>query len=92
MSHQVLVRVLGAADGSKTPHDGRYVESWNPHTMAGVLDLDSTADKSRAKRFDSREVFTEWRTVSNVQPERPWDGRPNRPLTGLNIDIFKAED
>ena len=79
-----LVKVEGAADGSTTPHDGRYVVAWNPHTEFGTLELTSTADKAKAARFTNAQVFEEWNTVSRVQPRRP-DGKPNKPLTGITI-------
>jgi hypothetical protein len=83
--------VVGRADGSgPTPHDGRYVVSWNPHTEAGTLDLTSTAEISKARRFENGDEFTEWKTVSRVQPRRPWDGMPNRPLAGITIQTMEA--
>lgn len=82
------VKVVSAADGiTPTPHDGRYVVAWNPHTEAGTLELTSTDDRAQARHFQNGEEFTEWKTVSAVQPKRPWDGRPNRPLTAVNIEI-----
>jgi hypothetical protein len=81
-----VVKVVGASDGvTKTPHDGRYVVAWNPHVEAGTLAVDSTDDIAQAKRFDVSAALDEWRSVSKVQKTRPWDGRPNRPLTALTI-------
>ena len=34
-----------------------------------------------------QEVHQEWSTVSRVEPTRPWDGKPNRPLAGVSIEI-----
>lgn len=86
----VVVRVVGRADGGKTPHDGRYVTAWSPHTTAGTLVLTSTADVARARRFTRKEAFCEWREVSRVQPVRPWDGKPNRPLSGVSIELVNT--
>lgn len=83
----VVVRVIGRADGGKTPHDGRYVAAWSPNTSAGVLVLASTPDLAKARRFTRKEAYCEWREVSRVEPRRPWDGRPNRPLTGITIEL-----
>jgi hypothetical protein len=86
-----LVRVLGAANGGGTPHDGRYVVNWNPDTEAGTLELTSTGEAAEARRFPFPEVFNEWKRVSRVQPLRPWDGKPNRPLTGIHIEIVRQQ-
>ena len=93
MSEAVRNRVVlihGAGNGTPTPHDGRYVVAWNPHTEYGVLELDSTADIARARRFAADEAMREWRATSSKAPLRP-DGKPNRPLTGLTIVIVDAE-
>lgn len=89
MSETCVVRVVQRADGSSTPHDGRYVVSWNPHTKAGVLELTSTTDLAEATHFPWPDVFDQWKTVSKRQPTRPWDGKPNRPLTGVTIEITR---
>ena len=88
----VVVKVLCAADGTRTPHDNKYVVWWNPHTPAGVLELESTMIKGLARRFESvTEALTEWRTVSSVQTYRPWDTALNRPLTGVTVTIEPAD-
>lgn len=88
----IVVRIVSRADGSHTPHDGRFVFHWNPHTEAGVLELDSVRDPALARRFtDLDEAVREWNTVSHVQPKRPWDGAPNRPLTAVTAEICAVE-
>lgn len=87
---KTILRILCGADGSTTPHDGRYVVFWNPHTEAGVLELISTPDPAEAHVFTRAAAVTEWRTVSCVQPRRPWDGLPNRPLTSITIELLPA--
>jgi len=87
----VIVRVVADANGGYTPHNGRYVLHWNPHTEAGVLELDSVKDPNLAYRFVNATVAgREWQTVSHVQATRPWDGKPNRPLTGVTIELVKV--
>lgn len=81
-----IIRVIGGADGRSTPHDGRYVVSWNPHTEYGALELTSTDDPAKAKRFAFAEAFGEYRTVSQRQFLRP-DGGINRPLTGITVEF-----
>lgn len=82
------VKVCCDASGNRTPHDGRYIVDWNPHTEAGVLALDSTSDSSQAKTWSSLEdLDCERWTVSQVEPTRPWDGLPNRPLRAIAIEV-----
>lgn len=51
-----------------------------------------TMDKSQAKRFDNVETMFEfWRKVPDCFKVRP-DGRPNRPLTALNVEFSTVED
>lgn len=82
-----VVKVVGIADGTPSPHDGRYVLRWNPHTEFGTCAIDTTGDKSKARVFSGlMEVHYEWSTISKVEPYRP-DGKPNRPLAGLTIEV-----
>lgn len=88
----VLVRVHGAADGSQTPHDGRYVKAWNSNVEFGTLALDSTDDEKQARHFeDAGQVFMERQTISKVQRFRP-DGEFNRPLRSIMISIERITD
>lgn len=86
-----IVKIMGGANGGRTPHDGRYVTEWNPHTRAGVLKITTTSDINEARRFKNGEEFDQWRAQSKVQPLRPWDNRPNRPLTAVNIESIKID-
>jgi hypothetical protein len=83
-----VVRVIGAVSYSgPTPHDGRFVVAWNPHTRFGDCEITTTDDLVDARRFTSaEEALREWKTVSNVEPVRP-DGKPNRPLSGLTVEF-----
>lgn len=87
----VLVKIVGAWN-VETPHDGLYVVSWNSNTKFGTLHVVSTDDPLAAKRFDSiREATEEWGARSQVEPNRPNDGRPNRPLTALTINFEEVK-
>ena len=86
-----IVKIIGAADGTKTPHDGRFLKAWNPHTEFGVLAVESTDKEGEALHFDSvASVFDDWQATSSVQANRPTDGQPNRPLTAITIEIAPA--
>lgn len=87
---KVVVKVIGSASGGYTPHNNRYVRKWNPHTKFGTLDLVSVKYPQLAREFEFFEVLEEWKMVSNTQETRP-DGKPNRPLTGVTIEIVKME-
>ena len=88
----VLVKIIEAADGSPTPHDGRWVVNWDPHTRYGVLDITSSINKVFARRFESSsQALIEWNTISNVQPVRP-DGEYNRPLTAVTILVERDNE
>lgn len=79
--------VVSGANGDPTPHDGRYVVHWDPHTEFGMLKLVSTTQRGLAYRFPSAEqVLKEWRTISKHHPVRP-DGKANRPLAGITISV-----
>jgi len=88
----VVVIIAGLATGARTAWDGQYVRGWDPHTKEGTLKLWPTKELKRAKKFkDIAEVFAEWKTVSDRQPVRH-DGKPNRPLTAMNISIEGDHD
>ena len=87
----LVAKVMMGAQGQATPHDGLYVASWNPRTENGVLELSSTDDINRARWFPSMAaLLREWRMVSTVEPMRANDGRPNRPLTAVTIEILNV--
>lgn len=78
------VKVVSRADGRSSPHDGRWIVACNPHVNAGDLDVRTTEDRAQACIFTLEEWWNLYRTTSRVQRVRPWDGKPNRPVTGLN--------
>ena len=86
----VVVKIEGAASGAPTPHDGRYVLFWNPHSAFGFADLVTTDDRYKARQFrDAAHALEEYRTVSNVEKRRPTDGKPNRPLSAFTVTLEK---
>lgn len=90
---KAIVMIVGAADGtSRTPHDGRYLVAWNPHTPEGELNVATSPNKGYARVFDDvKDVLDTWQTVSNVQPTRG-DGKPNRPLTAVHLSVQRAPE
>lgn len=75
--------------------DGLYLMGYDPHWVppppapsypSGLADW--TDDLNKALVFSSAvEAWELWRTQSQTVPTRP-DGRPNRPLTALNIVVY----
>lgn len=61
------------------------------NTIAGTLAVTSTSDIKKARRFLNGREFVEWNEISKVEPIRPWDGKPNKPLTALNIESINID-
>ena len=84
-----VIKIVTGANGMSTPHDGRYLLGYNPDTVYGDLIMISTPDIAKARRFhDLSAVHELWAAVSKQQPVRP-DGKPNRPMTGLTIEVIE---
>jgi hypothetical protein len=100
----VVLQVWGLADGTPlTPFDGKYVsryepEKWTPEETVGSLDelckkigdWLSVVDKPEdALHFENvGDATTFWRRP--LESVRPFDGKPNRPLTAFNIAIVRV--
>jgi hypothetical protein len=87
-----IVLIIGAANGGATPHDNRFVVRWNPHTEYGVCEITTTDAIEDARRFAPGQALAEWKTVSRIEPRRSMDGKPNRPLSGLTIEVIKEAE
>lgn len=88
----VVIRIVRAENGTRTPHDGRFLVAWNPHQPYGTLAVTSTDDISKARRFSGVfRAISDARTISRVQPRRP-DGLPNRPLSALTFEVVPVEE
>jgi hypothetical protein len=83
-----VIRALGFADDSTPcPHEGQWLKSFDHDAYDGRGYGVFTDKIQRAKRFAGKaEALAFWNTQSTVQPWRP-DGRPNKPLTALTIEI-----
>jgi len=86
MSRCVIV-AKGFGSGATCPHDNQYLESFNHDTHDGIGYGEFTSDKSMALIFDNPgEALEFWKRQSKTVPLRG-DGKPNRPMTCLNIGI-----
>ena len=86
------IKIWGDSHGNPTEFDDQYVVEYDP-TREGVspsgvpmnAHLITTPDPAQAKVYaTAAEAFEEWRRAHGV---RPWDGKPNRPLTAFNVEI-----
>lgn len=83
----VVIRALGFANGVPCPHEDEWLESFDHDAYNGRGYGTFTRKINHAKRFASKaEAFEFWGRQSAVKPLRP-DGRPNKPLTALTIEI-----
>lgn len=88
-----VIKAVGFAGGwldVECTHAGEYLEAFDFDFDDGLGWGDFTPDIAKAKRFaDAREALEFWRTPSKVRPVLE-DGRPNRPLTCLTVEIEDA--
>lgn len=87
-----VIRALGfAADDVPCPFAGQYAVSFNPDAHDGIGYGEWTNDLAKAKRFAGhQEAFEFWRKPSRIRPRRP-DGKPNRPMTCVSVEILPEE-
>lgn len=91
MTH--IIRVEGFANGAPCPHAGMYVESGDHEAYGGTGHFEFTPDPRRAMQFATPgEAFEFWRRVPKSKPTRPWDGKPNRPLTAATVTMLTMAD
>jgi hypothetical protein len=68
-----------------------WIKSYDLDARDGRGTVVTTSRKSEAMSFeDGIAAFEAWRTPSTVHPLRG-DGRPNRPLTALTIEILNDD-
>jgi hypothetical protein len=86
-----IIQCKGFADGRRSSIDKQFMVSFD-HDYAnfedGMLRLGDgkfSPDMDEAKRFpDAESALDFWRKQSTKHPLRP-DGKPNRPMTGMNV-------
>lgn len=88
----LLCHAVSAGDGvHMEPTSPRYLKSYDieAHNGRGAVEL--TADINEALQFASvREALQAWNTQSRTTPLRD-DGRPNKPLTALTVELLPYE-
>lgn len=99
------MQIVGLADGvTASPFDGKYVSRYEPDKwrLEEISSLDemwtkvagwlSVVDDPRdALLFDNPiDASNLWRQP--LDSIRPWDGKPNRPLTAFTISVAKVPE
>jgi hypothetical protein len=82
-----IMRIIGRIDGEPTPYDNRYVLTYDA-SGAGGPELEVTDNPALALRLPAAEMWDLWKSVDRNHPVRPWDGKPNRPLTAYTIQVL----
>jgi hypothetical protein len=86
-----VIRIVGLINGRRTHHDGKYVFAYNPGPDSyppQQCRLVTVSTATVAKHYPSHaDALAEWLRVDPRQPTRPWDGKPNRPLTAYTVSI-----
>lgn len=99
-----MIQLEGLVTGDVTSYNGKYVVSYDPMAwrhqfVASIEEVEAligefvtvTDDIEQARRFGSMVEATEfWRQEG--AGVRPWDGKPNRPLTAFHITILPVDE
>jgi hypothetical protein len=77
----------GYSNGRPSAYDGQYLSEYTPHEeVKGSW----TTDRSKAKRYASfRDFLFDWYYAIGT---RPWDGKPDCPLTAFNIEVLIVDE
>jgi hypothetical protein len=86
----VLIRIEGLASGNPCSVAGEYVRDFSVHGPGQRGVVTTTNDPARAKLFaDAGAAFKYWKQTHGT---RPYDGKPNRPLTAYTVLFLPADD
>lgn len=90
--NEYVIRCWGIVGHIEVPTDldptGLLLESSDVDAHGGRGDAMWTNDPAEAKHFATpMDAMEYWRRQSTVQPTRPWDGKPNRPLTVFTVEV-----
>jgi hypothetical protein len=89
-----VIKLIATAVGARTPHDGRYVKAYEPGVLFedgtwGGGCLETTDKIDEAQKFpNAAAAWERWRVQKGV---RPYDGKPNRPLTAWTAEFETVE-
>jgi hypothetical protein len=87
----LVMQVWGDAFGRPTGWDGQFIVAFDFEAFGGQGEGRFTPDIAKARRFETMEaVHGFYNTVPLCQPLRI-DGRPNKPLTSTNWQVFDPD-
>lgn len=98
------IQIFGMIDGTPTPFDGKYVsryepEKWRLEDVASLDEmyakigewLDVVDDPRDALQFENPgDAGACWK--QETATVRPWDGKPNRPLTAFSVAVARVPE
>ena len=90
-----IIKLIGGVEGIERYPElaemiGGYVTRYEPELAhKGEQWLWMSEDPAEALRFDRLDKLHEFYTQSIGT--RPWDGRPDRPITAFHIEVTKRE-
>lgn len=89
------LRLMGAHDGSSHFSDGRFVKSYDVTYIThsgnydgGLLQVTDNPDEAMAFK-EATDAMELWRSVAPKPFDVRQDGKPNRPLTAFNCEVFR---
>lgn len=85
-----VMKLHGLADGRATTVDGLYVHHCDVDVNDGRGQIWACGIDGAMRFADAGEALLYWKRQSSVLPLRPWDGKPNRPMTAWTIEIVDA--
>lgn len=82
------IQILGPAVGGASPYNDTFLVGCDFNGRDGWGTYDVSGDPGDARRFKTMaDAVDYYRRTSDVRPIRP-DGRPNRPLTALTVEVI----
>lgn len=99
-----VIRLVSMTGMPLPRFDGKYVVSYDPtkwrmRDVSSVEEIEAlvaefvtvTDDPRKARRFPNLEAaFLYWKQQVGPGSIRPWDGKPNRPLTAFHVTFEPA--
>lgn len=95
----VVIQVLGLADGT-TFAEPAYVQSYRPELLRAYRQGQATEQEAEGYLYLTTRIGWAWRYPDFAAASeawryaigtRPWDGKPDRPLTAFTVSIFDPE-
>jgi hypothetical protein len=94
-----LMQIVGLVNGGSSEFDGQFLVSYDPDRegtspsgLPMLAYITTTPDPDKAATFRTAgDAMLLWKRQSKRWPIRPYDGKPNRPLTAFTVEIAERE-